>query len=265
VRIRTYSIWLLAITAAWAGSPADEWKKEIEQTYGVRILIEPVRFDYLRNSLMLSPRAEDPESAQPYLTNPSFLKELSAAHALTVNTADRHLIFINLMYSDQFRGAEDGLLEHELGHIWLTSRGLASLPFKPGPRACVAIHASDIPAHVLIRAETERRGSDWRKYLVSNAKIELKNLQSGSAAADLSPCQKLATVSQWLDLRLGITASGWDGYARLDGLYAERYPALLPVVTKLEEYLKQGDFGTPAAYAVAVEFVREELDGVWSD
>lgn len=250
---------LLHCIGLLAAAPVEDWRQEIEQRYQTRISVIRVQFDSVRNEMRLPATLDDPAVARVYLTDAAFRQQFAVAHALTINLPDRHLIFLNLGFASQWAGSEDGLLAHELGHVWLDRQGFRAPPFVPGPRACLAIQSADIPQHALIRAETARRGLPWRDYLITSFRAALGGFES-AAEPRLTPCQKVVLIGQWLDMRLSGLEADFDGYQRLNQLYTDRFPDLIPIAGMLETYLLQTNLNAPAAFARAVQYVHGELE-----
>lgn len=261
--IRLYCIgWVLM--ASLEASPLEEWRREIELRTGGRIAVVPVHTDPERNEMRLPEDLDAARIARRYLADDSFRRELTLAQALTINhrgpEGEIHLILLNMALADQWKGAEEGLLAHEVGHIWLDAMGLRAPAFQPGPRACIGIHAGDIPQHVLIRAEAERRGISTRPHLLGNLRMALAALESGKATRDPPPCARLALLSQILDARVGVTAEQWDERSRFLQLFESAYPEVASQAPAIEERLRLADLTDREQLEAVTEFVRRQLE-----
>lgn len=241
------------------------WGEEIELTAG-RIVFAPASRQGAEWKLPANLERED--IILKYLRDPSFRKELAAAHALTVNwegAGERyHFIVLNMDLAGQWESAREGLIGHELGHIWLHAKGLTSPQFQPGPDACISIQSADIVQHVLIRAEMERRGISGKAYLLSNLKISLNALGKPDALgkpgnSSLTRCQKAVVLSHWLDFRHGIARGDWNEADRYSELHQERYPEISRRGVEIEEYLRDHEIADHESFLQAVAFVRERL------
>jgi hypothetical protein len=255
---------VVGICLATAGSPAsvsggrlEQWKREAGELSGGTI--EVLRIG--GGSASQANPQPLPEVAARALSDASFRQNLAAAHALTVNWEGpprAHYVLLNMALAGQWKDAEEGLLAHEIGHIWLNARGFRSPPFEPGPRACLGILAGDIPQHILIRAEIERRGISGSRYWLGN--LELAMQLTGKSPPKLEPCQKLVVLSQWMDARLGATPDTWAEWECFEALQRKIHPWLLPYADTLENLLRGADLRTPAGFAGTVERVRTLLE-----
>ena len=255
---------VLAAVSELQASEADliRWGEEIERLAG-KIVFAPVYRSTERSEWKLPANLERRDIILPYLRDPSFQKELAAAHALTVNwdgaAGERyHFIVLNMDVAGQWENAREGLIGHELGHIWLHAQGLVSPPFEAGPDACVAIQSADIVQHVLIRAEMERRGISGKEYLLNNLKISLEFIGKPGNTS-LTRCQKAVVLSHWLDFRHGMAPGDWDDADRYAALHKERYPEISAMGAEIEEYLREHEIADRESFQQAVAFVRDRL------
>ncbi|MBK9171040.1 MAG: hypothetical protein IPM24_26775 [Bryobacterales bacterium] len=249
--MRTALSWLLLALPAAAGDAIDAWRRDIAAPVVIVRVEAGVRAD------------PDEPVLGGYLANPAFRRELDAAHALTLNHEDasgkRHFILLNAARSAEWRFAEEELLGHELGHVWLAARGFDAPVFAPGPLACLAVHAGDIPQHVLIRREMRRRGIGGDRYQIRNLDATLAALESGTLP-ELAPCQRLQFLSQWLDMRLSLPESAWPDWRRFDRAAADRYPDLARHATALEGLVRGARLSRRDGYLHALRLVRQRLE-----
>ncbi|MEO7650448.1 MAG: hypothetical protein ABIZ80_08255 [Bryobacteraceae bacterium] len=255
----------LALVAVSESRASDEnlvqWGEEIERTAG-RIVFTPVRRESGRGEWRLPASQERQDIILQYLRDSSFEAELAAAHALTVNWergAERyHFIVLNMDLAGQWENAREGLLGHELGHVWLHAKGLVSPPFEPGPDACISIQSADIVQHILIRAEMERRGISSKEYLLNNLKISLDALEKPGGAR-LTRCQRAIALSHWLDFRHGLEGGDWEEADRYEARHRDRYPDISRLGDEIEKYLREHEITGRESFLQAVAFVRERL------
>lgn len=267
--IRHYCIRLAAtfglLYSAFASQGVEEWRTELEQSSGEPLIVARLTPDSAGAAAALG--LPHGEVLARFMADPSFLEQLSHAHALTVNYAGpeppAHFIVLNLAREDEWGGVEDGLAGHELGHIWLDLQGFRSPPFQPGPRACIAVHAGDIVQHVLIRAEMRRRGIDAVPYWLRNLKATAASFEE--PPVELTPCQRLVLLNQWLDFRFSFRPEDWDGYAAFEERFAARYPEIVRIGTEIEGAIRRINIATLPGYAYAVGLVRSRLSMLFEE
>lgn len=268
--LRPYCILWLA-TALGAGSaggqsahvrfsqPLQNWAQEIERTSGGTVRAVRVYTDPLRNELRIPEDAPRPDLIAHYLRDAGFRAQFAAAHALTVNhTGARgktHLILLNMARSNEWNGEEEGLLAHELGHAWLDARGFASPAYVPGRRSCVSVLAGDIVQHVLIRAETERRGVSQRRYWI-------RQVRAGGPQPAGDPCQRLIQLARLVDARLGLEGTDRAVLERLESEYQTAAPELRDYAGAVERAL-DGKLTEKVGFTTSVERVRAILERVY--
>ncbi len=247
-----------SIPASGYGGPLEQWKQEAGQLSGGTI-------EVIRIGGRTSPKL--PEVVARAMADPSFRQNLAAAHALTVNWEGpqrAHYVLLNMALAGQWENTEEGLLAHEVGHIWLNARGFHSPAYEPGPRACVGILAGDIPQHILIRDEMARRGIDGSRYWLGNLELAMHSTgkSSGNLPRRLEPCQKLVVLSQWMDARLGATPDTWPEWECFEALQRKVYSWLLPYADTLENLLRGAHLRMPAEFARTVMRVRTLLESI---
>ncbi|MGH9662265.1 MAG: hypothetical protein ACRD96_27190 [Bryobacteraceae bacterium] len=239
---------VLLATCAWAGS-LEDWKKEIEQTSGARIALLHVFADPATGEVKAPPLDGVVRRA---LENESFRRELFRAHALTIHDdgepGPRHFILVNMSLADQFKGVEDGLVAHELGHIWLHRRGLRSPAFEPGPEACLAIHSGDIVQHALIHPELARRG-----FSLDYFRRNLTAFFDAPADSSGDPCQALVAVSYLADA------------AHIALSHPPQSPQATESAAAIVARLRDTpDLSDAEQFSAAVDFVRQQLERLYA-
>lgn len=190
-----------------------DWRREIESLTGGRIVTVPVITDKEQNVLRIPPEFPGRAVVRNLLLQERFVAQFVRAHALNVNYAGSegvfHFILLNLAMAGDWKQNEEGLLGHEYGHIWLNALGYSSPRFEAAAAApCVLIHAGDVVQHVLIRAETKRRGFDYLSFWFRN--IERWMSESANQPAPADPCVRVQLVSMYLDTVLGAREGEWS-------------------------------------------------------
>ncbi|MEB2363371.1 MAG: hypothetical protein HUU41_14695 [Bryobacteraceae bacterium] len=234
-----------------------EWKSEIEAASNGRLIPVRIFTDPANREIRLPTDIPAIEVLERYLRDTAFLEQFALAHALTIDYqgVEGRLFFVllNMALAGEWEGAEEALLAHEFGHVWLNLNGYPSLAFR-GTEACVALHASDIVQHELLRQDFRRRGIDYDSFWIRNlerARLELASRQK--QAAQESPCRRLAGLTLWIDVRLGLTSREWahrdEFLAALDG----RYPEWRELAAELAQHIEKADLRHRRQY-------RETLD-----
>lgn len=215
----------------------EEWKREIEGRLFDQIPLVRIPGDAIP--------PEDLAVLRPSLVNPNFLANFERTQAMTLRyTAGerrRTLVLLNLTMVTQGVEGIAPLVAHELGHVWLQTLGFVPLEFAPGPYGCLAIHATDLVQHVLIRREMDRRGIAWRPYFLRDYERALESLEKVHRKGDPpgDPC--------WRGQRLALMVDVRDTVAAKETPARDRYL----------EILAEQD---PEAEALAIEFL-EAFDG----
>lgn len=201
----------------------------------------------------------DLQVLRPTLTNPSFLANFDRTQALTLRyeagERKRALVFLNMTMIPPEKDALPALIAHELGHIWLASIGFQPLPYVPGPNGCLAIHASDMVQHTLMRREMDRRGIDWRTYFLRDYENAYAALviahKKGDPPGDA--CWRAQRLALMVDVRDTVPAErseARDGYLEILGEQDREAEAI--AIEFLEEFDGKIEL-EPKAYAKALE------------
>ena len=213
----------------------EEWKAEIEARSFNRIEIIRIPGDPIP--------LEDREVLYSYFNRGDFAESFSRAQALTfryeTGGKSRSLILLNLPRMQQTQNSSAALIAHELGHLWLASIGLPSPVYTPGPKACLAIHTGDIVQHILLRAESDRRGIPWRPSYERDYTAASESLKKEPTAGAGDDCLRAQRLSLLIDVRTSFEPKA----------FAAR-----------EEYLEALARQDREAEAIAIELI-EQFDG----
>lgn len=240
-----------------------EWKSEIEAASGGRLIPVRIFTDPANREIRLPPDIPAIEVLERYLGNAAFLEQFTLAHALTIDYQglEGRLFFVllNMALAGEWEGDEDALLAHEFGHVWLNLNGYPSLVFR-GAEACVALHATDIVQHELLRQDFRRRGIDYDSFWIRNlerARIELASRQE--QVAEVSPCRRLAGLTLWIDVRLGLTSREWahrdEFLAALEG----RYPEWRELAAQLAQRIEKTDLRDRRQYRATLDLTARRI------
>jgi hypothetical protein len=257
----------LLIATVLLPPPLAKWRVEIEKRDGRRVIPVRIFTDPERNAMILPEDTEARPVLRRFFLNDDFREQLSRAHALTVNwdgiEGRFHFIVLNMALADQWKGAEDAVLAHEFGHVWLNVTGYPSLPYQPGPDSCLAIHAGDVVQHILIRQEMQDRSIPHLSYWLPNLERSLEELEK-APSGPVPRCQKLAQLALWIDVRLGLTPETWEHLPRFLELMEKNYPELAPYAREICAYLSERDVGDREEYQRALEFSLRRFKEVFA-
>lgn len=253
-----YILGLILVAAAPLGERLETWRREIEQR-GEPVVVVRVETDRETNRL----RVPDARLAG-LLAREGLAEQFRRTQAMTVNYrgADGrvHFIVVNLDRAAEFQDAEEALVAHELGHAWLDGLGFHSLPTLGEAEPCLAIHASDIVQHVLIRRELDRRGIPYREHWIRSLEPALEALRkSGPPPAKGDPCDKLARLALWTDVRLGLTPEAWSRYGEFDRAFRRAFPELADAVEEMVTVLGAVDLTARERFERALVYVRKRV------
>lgn len=228
---------LLAQVLTLSG-PLGDWATEIGRLTG-----SPVVILGLQNG--------EPPNAEPhrrlitrYFTNPSFVEMFSAAQAMSINPKDPVVKFQYVLINNQLAPRDiagvDGLVAHELGHLWIKAQGFSTAQFVPGKTACLSVITGDVVQHIVMRNELDRRQIQWRPAWIRGIEPALTQLEKDvDRTGDKVPvCQKLAQILLWVDIELGISSKDWPKRTRLLELMAIRFPEVASIAEPLCDGLR---------------------------
>lgn len=223
----------------------DAWGREIERHSGGRIVVVPVETNTTDNTITIPPEFPGRPIVRDLLLDEPFVRQFTAAHALTVNhlPGRLHFILLNQARASDWGGLDpEPLLAHEYGHIWLQALGYRS-PDADG--TCVPTHAGDIVQHVLIRDETRRRGFAYDAFWKANQE---RWLDAATGPLPLDSCGRLQLLSAWLDASLGYSERTWPRRAAFLEYLDRNYASLLPVQRELHDLLGALDLKDRSRY-----------------
>lgn len=212
-------------------SVLEDWKSEIEARTFQRIEIIRIPGDSFPD--------EDRDVLFSYFAKPDFAESFRQSQALTFRYErggkTRSLILLNLPRMQSTQNSPAALIAHELGHLWLASLGL----IPPVYQGCLSIHTGDMIQHILLRAESDRRGIPWRASYERDYTAANDSLRNAPVQGPGDDCLRAQRLSLMLDVR-----TGFEPHA---------FPAREP-------YLSALALQDPRAEAIAIELI-EALDG----
>jgi len=253
-----------------------DWKKEIEQKGGGKLIPVRVYTDPLRNELRLPEDTEQRAILRRYFLEESFRGLLAGAHSLSVNyrgsEGKLHFVLLNMARAEQWGGQEEAVLADEFGHAWLDALGYAAPDYRPGPGACVGVQAGNVVQHLLIRGELDGRGIPSREYWVRTLEPALARLESGTAVPlkAIPPCERLAQLALWLEVRLCGSPELWQNFSRFQQMMSKHFPEIQPyaeqIETRLRELKRSGPGPLPAreAYQSALDYTLAKFTELYA-
>jgi hypothetical protein len=263
--MRWLAAFLLAVAAqAQTLSPAlSAWRQEIEKQGGGPVLVARVYFDKAENTVTLGEDTPRRELFAQYLKQEEYAAQLQMMFAMTVvhrgPDGPAALILLNMAREAEWRGHEDAVLGHELGHAWIRAQGYAAPIFQPGLAGCLAINTGDIVQHILIRKEMDARG-------IEHLPFWLKTLDEATqAAAGTKPppeedrCVRVRQAEQLVDVRLGLNGVEWPGREAYEKVVARVFPEVEGTVEEIVDYLKDKDVADKDVHRTALAVVFEKL------
>lgn len=208
------------------------WRSDLERQFGVKTPIVAAG-----ETIQGDPEGFDLASSQ--LRDPDFRRQFAMMQAATVSQrvegTDRRVILLNLDLYESWKGFEEALLGHELGHIWLRARRLPTPAFRGGDYGCLAVHTGDVVQHVLIRAEMDRRRIDHRGFLMKNLDEAARAMEERNSAGD--PCAWARQAALCVDARLAFAAHHWPGRTRYEaaamGMFPESGEAAAEIIDRI--------------------------------
>jgi hypothetical protein len=169
-----------------------------------------------------------------------------------------HFVLLNMARAQEFQDAEESLVAHEFGHAWLDALGFRSPDYTAQTRPCLATFTGDIVQHILIRRELETRGFPYRANWIRNLDMTLDALKERPPAPD-SPCESLARVALWTDVRLGLNPETWRRHAEFEAAFRRHFPDLVETVEELVTVLGAVDVTARDRYQRALAYVERRL------
>ncbi|MBM3761692.1 MAG: hypothetical protein FJW36_15780 [Acidobacteria bacterium] len=233
----------------------EQWKSEIEASTFQRIEIVRIPGDPIP--------AEDRDVLISYFSKPDFAGSFQRAQAMTFRYEragkTRSLILLNLPRMQQTQNSPAALISHELGHLWLASLGFIPPVYEPGPRACLGIHIGDMVQHMLLRAESDRRGIDWRPSYARDYQAANDTLRGAPMGAG-DNCFRAQRLSLMLDVRTGFEHGAFPGREEYLDALAKQDPQAEAISIELIEELDGKVQLDPNGYAWALERARSALE-----
>lgn len=253
---------LFALALLWqAGDAISAWQQEIEQEGKAPVVIARVYRDRAQNTITLPPETPQRELVKSYLQKEEFVRNLMDAHALLISHRDNfgmtHLIVLNMDRAGEW-ASEDAIIAHELGHAWLKARGYPAPILQDGPTMCLGIHTGDVVQHILIRAEMERRGIDYRTGWLRDLDAALEGMEK-DPAMPTEPCKRLRLAALWLDVRLGLSPQAWPNYSRFERLMTARAAWMKLFIDQIDAYLRGIDAADKTAHRQALDYIFARL------
>jgi len=230
------------------------WRADIEREFKVKVPIVWADGELRGDS-------EGFELAGRQLGKDDFRRQFSLMQAAMISErtdgVDQFVILVNLGSRDSWRGFEEALLGHELGHLWLRARRLPAPAYRGGPLGCVSVHTGDIAQHILIRAEMDRRGIDHRTFFMQNLDAAARGLEQSEAAAD--DCAWARQAAIWVDARLAFQGREWPGRSRYESAAGRRYAEAGAAASRIVSMLEGKDLNEPFIHRQALVDVHAVL------
>lgn len=170
--------------------------------------------------------------ARKHFSDPVFLQMFTASQALSLNpngaAGPFQYIFVNAKLAPGDQESLDGLLGHELGHLWIRAQGYPTPRYATGEAGCLSVATGDALQHILMRGEMDMRGIEWRSGFIDQLELALAKMKEPlpTEPAKTPRCQMLAQVSLWLDVDLGLKEKDWIHREEFLQLLGKRFPAV---------------------------------------
>ena len=214
-------------------TPLEEWKAEIEARAFHRIEIIRIPGDPVPD--------EDRDVLFSYFNRPDFAAQFARTQALTFRYVrgerTRSLILLNLPMMQNTQNSAASLIAHELGHLWLASLGFSPPVYEPGPRGCLAIHYGDMVQHILLRAESDRRGIPWRPSYERDYTAASESLRNAPPQGLGDDCFRAQRLSLMVDVRTGFETKSFGAREEYLSLLAKQDPEAEAIAIELTEAL----------------------------
>jgi hypothetical protein len=170
-----------------------------------------------------------------------------------------YLVLFNGMRQAEWAGHEEAVIAHELGHAWIKAKGLPTPLFVDNAWACVGVHAGDIPQHVLMRAELDRRAIDHRTFWLAGLDAAAKEMETKPPPPDSDRCARVRVAAQWADVKLGLKEGEWPGRARYEAAVRRQMPQVEETVNEIVKALQGKNLEDRDTHRQALRFVFERL------
>jgi hypothetical protein len=172
---------------------------------------------------------------------------------------EAYLVLLNGAREAEWKGHLEALLGHEFGHAWIQAQGYATPVFVANQWACVAVHTGDVAQHVLIRAEMDRRGMEYRKFWYAGLEGSIPGMEKDPPLPETDRCARVAVAGQVVDVRLGLKPGEWPQMERYEAALRKWMPEVLPTVDEIVAYMRQHDMVDQAQHREALQFVFGKL------
>lgn len=248
----------LALTVALAG-----WKADIEAQSKTPVHIAVAEYSQAAHTYQLPASTPGRDLFATYLKSENFVRQFQQMYAVMIHhkapDSSAFLVLLNGMREAEWCGHEEAVIAHELGHAWIKARGLPTPVFIDNAWACVGVHAGDIPQHVLMRAELDRRGIDHRTFWLAGLDAAAKEMEAQPAPPESDRCARVRVAAQWADVKLGLRENDWPGRARYEAAVRRQMPELEETVDEVVRYLKDKDLNDRDVHRAALQFVFARL------
>ena len=239
----------------------DNWRAEIERLDRSKVIVLRVTED------MAPP--QDP-IARSIITqvfqSAGFTAQFTRAEAMSVTNGKYHFVLINPVLTSETN--YEAVLAHELGHLWLKAQGYPSPIYQGGEAGCLAVSTGDVVQHVLIRAEMDRRQIDWRRHWMENLGSATDHMENAGQTQPPAPiCQRLSQLALWIDVKLGLDPTSWNGFERFENAMAASFPELKQPAGEMSIHLSRLNLTDKTVHrqALGYVFARMKSAGVEID
>jgi hypothetical protein len=243
-----------------------QWRQEIEKE-GRPVHITKVDHDPANNTYGLPRGTPHRELFAGYLRTSEFLADFQHLYAATVTHnakgAEAYLIMLNMARFDEWKDAAEAVLAHELGHLWLQSRGYPAPAYQPGPLSCVSMFSGDVVQHILIRQELDRRGIQHRRLAQRVLDATARHLAANPKPPESDRCLLVRQAAQLVDAALGMRGESWPGREAYDAIWRDKLPEIEAPAASLITYLRNRDVSPREAHQEAIKFAYEKLAGLF--
>lgn len=248
----------LALTVALAG-----WKADIEAQSKTPVHIAVADYNQPSHTYHLADSVPRRELFASYLKSEHFTRQFQQMYGVMIHHKapgdHAFLILLNGMRQAEWAGHEEAVIAHELGHAWIKALGLPTPVFLDNAWACVSVHAGDIPQHVLIRAELDRRGIDHRTFWLLGLDMAAKQMEANPPPPESDRCARVRVAAQWADVRLGLKEGEWPGRARYEAAVRKQMPEVEETVEEIVNDLQGKKLEDRDVHRAALKFVFERL------
>ena len=250
--------WALFLLATVSLSPSlATWREAIEKTGKIAVVLLRLPANAQTVALALPADTPEREALANYTDQPGFVSQYRGAQAMTVNYLGPKGRVSFVLVNPQHAGtgaAEEAVIAHEFGHIWLKALRYPAPAYAGGESACMSVHALDAVQHILIREEMDRRGIAWKAPWHAALGAALAQMESEpGAAANVGRCQSLGQAAMWIDVALG--AGDWGRQGDFLAAMRRRFPEMVPAAEEITTYLRSAGVEDVGRHRAALTFV----------